>query len=248
MEVGRVLGEPLIVEQNTLARRNLVMGRMLVLMPLRKCYPEVIKVVNSRMSVSLEVEMDTVPVTVSWVEKVLALRKAKGSKRTKKGRRFFKGKEAVLVRTGGMRAIVSEERIILIGKGVISISQKGKGKMEYVKKKPAVRYDPNAKLVLEKRKIYNQKGGFKEGFRTPSLDFEGVGISEFGKGKGESSHQKMGGLGGPKSNIIVDFGLISLLNGLKSSNLHLGQSSELSSGDKSGRKATTKLDSNHRGA
>ncbi|KAK0589678.1 hypothetical protein LWI29_017175 [Acer saccharum] len=135
-----------------------------------------------------------------------------------------------------------------IGKVVISIGQKGKGKMEYVKKKPTVRYDPNAKLVLEKRKIYNKKGGFKEGFRTPSLDFEGVGISEFGKGKGESSHQKMGGLGGPKSNIIVDLGLISLLNGLKSSNLHLGQSFELSSGDKSGRKATTKLDSNHRGA
>ncbi|KAK4838313.1 hypothetical protein QYF36_012790 [Acer negundo] len=125
MEAGRVIGELLMVEENTLDRKNLIMGRVLVLTPARKCCPEEIRVVNSRMMVSLEVEMDTVPVTVSWVEETLG-------------------------------------------------------------------------------------------------------------GKGESSHQKMEGIRG--SNIVMDLGLISVPNGPKPSNFCLGQSSELSSGDKSGKK------------
>ncbi|KAI9192242.1 hypothetical protein LWI28_019900 [Acer negundo] len=42
--------------------------------------PGRIMVVNSRMTVSLEMEMDTVSVTVSWVEETLGLTKTKGSK------------------------------------------------------------------------------------------------------------------------------------------------------------------------
>ncbi|KAK1550097.1 hypothetical protein Q3G72_013582 [Acer saccharum] len=84
-----MLGDPLIIDEKSLSRRNLVHGKMLVLIPEGKVCPSKVKVVNSRFSTIVTVEEDSSQVSLGWVEEILGLKikgRAKGEcSRHKKG-------------------------------------------------------------------------------------------------------------------------------------------------------------------
>ncbi|KAK2638440.1 hypothetical protein Ddye_026235 [Dipteronia dyeriana] len=83
LTVGKAFGEPVMVDDRTISRRNLMRGRLLVLKPEGKIYPSKIKVVHNQSSIVLHVEKDASPVLDSWVEEFLGLRK--------KGKHVFSG-------------------------------------------------------------------------------------------------------------------------------------------------------------
>ncbi|KAK3219656.1 hypothetical protein Dsin_013626 [Dipteronia sinensis] len=92
-EIGRLIGDPIMIDENCLSRRNLLWERVLVLIPDSKKSPDKIKVVSSRFSTTIVVEEEQTPVVVSWVDELIGLKKGK-----KKG---GKGKVVIPVKKGG---------------------------------------------------------------------------------------------------------------------------------------------------
>ncbi|KAK1582963.1 hypothetical protein Q3G72_019814 [Acer saccharum] len=71
--VGGVLGDPVLVDVNTLQRRRLDKGRVLVLLPFGCRCPEKLEVVVDRKSLTVSVEQERSPVEIQWLEEQLGL-------------------------------------------------------------------------------------------------------------------------------------------------------------------------------
>ncbi|KAK1560445.1 hypothetical protein Q3G72_026739 [Acer saccharum] len=121
-------------------RMNLVTCKLLVLIPGSKRCPNKIKVVNSRFSTTLAVEVDPSPIFVAW-------------KVGEKGAWYSENQDR------DVETLVKEMRLVLARREKVGgISQaKDKGKKVYVRKKASVMCNLKAKLVLEKRKLGVQK-------------------------------------------------------------------------------------------
>lgn len=71
IRLGWAIGEPLLIEDETLHRVSLFRGKVLVLIPNSHCYPDAIKVETRKMSFSVSVREDLVPVLEEWVSRRL---------------------------------------------------------------------------------------------------------------------------------------------------------------------------------
>ncbi|KAK4860219.1 hypothetical protein QYF36_019414 [Acer negundo] len=132
-------------------------------------------VVNSRMTVSLEMEMDTVSVTVSWVEETLGLTKTKGSK-------VSTGKKDKL-NPSSFQIQNSKYKVGVMDDGLFEEQER-----EEVSLRKDRGFDQNRR---------KKEGGCvkREGHSNCKIGKWAISISQIGKGKmkgkGESSHQKM---------------------------------------------------------
>ncbi|KAI9160645.1 hypothetical protein LWI28_010233 [Acer negundo] len=86
MKMGRSIGEPLIIDEETILRHRLDMGRMLVLIQHGKPCPKRVKVYDGRRNFEITVEEERSPVTLGWIEDLLDL--------TKVTKKVFDGSEA----------------------------------------------------------------------------------------------------------------------------------------------------------
>ncbi|KAI9176445.1 hypothetical protein LWI28_002928 [Acer negundo] len=133
------------------------------------------------------------------------------------------------------REIWEHSRSIMGKRSTLICQFKDKGKKKFVRKpkvKQVIFFNPRAKLVLEKRKESYVGRVADDGFRLSSTDFNKEWVLDQGRFKGECSHHSMGSLGGSKSNIIVDLGLISVANGPSSTHFQLNSSIDKSNEDK----------------
>ncbi|KAI9160416.1 hypothetical protein LWI28_007925 [Acer negundo] len=78
MKVGRSIGESLLVDEGTLLRNKLDMGRMLVLIKFGKSCPNIVKVTNERRVFEISVEENHLPEPTSWIENHLDLKEVVG--------------------------------------------------------------------------------------------------------------------------------------------------------------------------
>ncbi|KAK0598408.1 hypothetical protein LWI29_034373 [Acer saccharum] len=70
-KVGRQLGETVMVEEETLLKKRFDRGRILVLIPLKQSWPDMIKVSAGSGFFNIKISGASLPVDFSWPEKLL---------------------------------------------------------------------------------------------------------------------------------------------------------------------------------
>ncbi|KAK1584169.1 hypothetical protein Q3G72_030471 [Acer saccharum] len=75
MRLGWAIGEPVLIEDETLQRDKLSRGKVLILIPYSHRCPAIIKVVAGKCSFNISVMEDPVPVSDEWVSRRLGLEK-----------------------------------------------------------------------------------------------------------------------------------------------------------------------------
>lgn len=73
LQIGKEVGEPLLIDDDTLFKRRFHKERMLVLIKHGSSYPKYINVNGGRGSFRLMVEEDVSPVELQWIESFLEL-------------------------------------------------------------------------------------------------------------------------------------------------------------------------------
>ncbi|KAK4856040.1 hypothetical protein QYF36_013530 [Acer negundo] len=71
--VGWAIGEPFLIEDETLHREKLFRGKILVLIPFGHRCPSVIKVATGKSNFTVSVWEDPVPATIEWISKRLGI-------------------------------------------------------------------------------------------------------------------------------------------------------------------------------
>ncbi|KAK3206949.1 hypothetical protein Dsin_020995 [Dipteronia sinensis] len=77
MRLGWIIGEPLLVEENTRLRKRCDKGRILAFIPYNQSWPQKVKVANGRRSFTVSVMEEVGPVDVHWLYSFLDLKEKK---------------------------------------------------------------------------------------------------------------------------------------------------------------------------
>ncbi|KAK3199334.1 hypothetical protein Dsin_022749 [Dipteronia sinensis] len=75
--MGRSFGDPIHIEDDTILRRRMDRGRILMLLPIDQVGPSKIQVVINRVIYEVKLEEDPIPISVSWIDNFLDLRNLK---------------------------------------------------------------------------------------------------------------------------------------------------------------------------
>ncbi|KAK3183371.1 hypothetical protein Dsin_030657 [Dipteronia sinensis] len=156
LKVWLIIGEPLLIEEETSHRKRLDMGRMLVLIPIGHSCPDSIKVFHGRSSFFVLMTEDPSPVEYPWLKKRLGLVESIPLRKSSASHVSI-GQEVPKSIINPCLAECKKGRVIL---DVTLKPSVDKGKKLYLKKtrvKSSALCTPNAIVEIGKRRLSFQK-------------------------------------------------------------------------------------------